>query len=220
MDRIVLVGGLWTDASVWDGVVAELGGDAVAVSLPAEAGTTLDDQVAAVVAAVDAVPGRAVVVGHSAACTLAWLAAGARPDKIGRVVLIGGWPTTEGERYAAFFPVEDGFMAFPGWAPFDGPDSADLDERARERFAAGAVPVPEGVATAVVRWTDARRLEEDVPVVLICPEFTPEQARAWIAAGDLPVLGRVKHLTLADIDSGHWPMLTRPAELAALLRDA
>ncbi len=26
-----------------------------------------------------------------------------------------------------------------------------------------------------------------------------------------------KRLELADIDSGHWPMLTRPAELARLL---
>jgi pimeloyl-ACP methyl ester carboxylesterase len=56
-----------------------------------------------------------------------------------------------------------------------------------------------------------------VPVVLVCPEFTPAEAREWIAEGELPELGRAKHLEYADIDSGHWPMLTRPAELAAIL---
>jgi hypothetical protein len=77
------------------------------------------------------------------------------------------------------------------------------------------VPVPEGVAQGVVRLTDERRY--DVPVALICPEFTPAQVREWIAEGELPELARAKHLELVDIDSGHWPMLTRPAELAALL---
>lgn len=214
-EQIVLIGGLWTGASVWDGVVAELGGAATAVTLPAEAETTLDDQVAAVLAAVDAAPGPVVVVGHSAACSLAWLAADARPGKIAKVVLIGGFPAADGAEYAAFFPIEDGFMRFPGWGPFEGADAADLDQTAREAFAAAAVPVPAGVAGGVVRLTGEHRF--DVPVVLICPEFTPAQAREWIDAGELPELARVKHLELVDIDSGHWPMLTRPAGLARLI---
>ena len=106
-------------------------------------------------------------------------------------------------------------MPWPGWEPFEGPDSADLDERARAEFTRRAIPVPEGVAKGVVRLTDERRY--DVPVVLVCPEFTPEQAREWIASGDVPELAHAKHLDLVDIDSGHWPMLTRPAELAQLI---
>jgi hypothetical protein len=51
----------------------------------------------------------------------------------------------------------------------------------------------------------------------VCPEFTPAQAREWIAAGDLPELARAKHLDVVDLDSGHWPMLSRPVELARLL---
>ena len=35
-------------------------------------------------AAVDAAACKVVVVGHSAACTLAWMAADARPDKVAR----------------------------------------------------------------------------------------------------------------------------------------
>ncbi|HWS34012.1 MAG TPA: alpha/beta hydrolase, partial [Actinoplanes sp.] len=91
-EQIVLIGGLWTQASVWTGVAAALGSAAVPVDLPATAGTTLNDQVDAVLDAVDAAPGTSVVVGHSAACTLAWLAADARPGRVSRVVLIGGFP--------------------------------------------------------------------------------------------------------------------------------
>jgi pimeloyl-ACP methyl ester carboxylesterase len=56
-----------------------------------------------------------------------------------------------------------------------------------------------------------------VPVLLVCPEFSPAQAREWIASGDVPELAEAKHVDLVDIDSGHWPMLTAPAELARLL---
>ena len=70
----------------------------------------------------------------------------------------------------------------------------------------------------VVRLADERRF--DVPVVLVCPEFTPAQAQEWIGAGEVPELARAKHLDFLDIDSGHWPMITRPIELARLLAAA
>ncbi|NBE92629.1 alpha/beta hydrolase [Nonomuraea sp. KC401] len=219
---IVLIGGLWLDGSTWDEVMPELralGHRPVPVTLPGQGdgsvSATLDDQVATVLAAVDAAPGRPLVVGHSAASTLAWLAADARPERVAKVALVGGFPAADGDRYADFFEVKDGVMPFPGWGPFEGPDSADLDEEARLRFEAAAIPVPEGVSKGLVRLTDERRY--DVPVVLVCPEYTPAQAREWLDAGDLPELARARHVDLVDIDSGHWPMITRPAELARLL---
>ncbi|MGH3739110.1 MAG: alpha/beta fold hydrolase [Micromonosporaceae bacterium] len=222
---ILLIAGLWLDGSVWDDVVAALGPlghRPVPITLPGQgdgsASATLDDQVAAVLAAVDAASEKPMVVGHSAACTLAWMAADARPEKVAKVALIGGFPSADGERYADFFPLRDGVMPFPGWDPFEGPDSADLDEAARRTFAAGAIPVPEGVAKGVVRLADERRFE--VPVVLVCPEFTPAQAQGWIDAGDVPELAKAKHLDFGDIDSGHWPMVSKPDELARLLAAA
>jgi pimeloyl-ACP methyl ester carboxylesterase len=220
--NIVLIGGLWLDGSAWDAVVhhlTALGHRPVPLTLPGQgdgsAGATLDDQLATVLAALDSVPGKAVVVGHSAACTLAWLAADRRPDTVAAVALVGGFPSADGERYADFFEMTGGAMPFPGWERFAGADSADLDEATRRDMAAAAIPVPEGVARGVVRYTGERRF--DVPVVLVCPEFSPAQAREWIDAGELPELARAKHLELADIDSGHWPMVTQPAELARLL---
>src|SRR5262245_61791086 len=222
---ILLVAGLWLDGSAWDEVASALeplGHRPVPLTLPGQgdgsASATLDDQVAAVLAAVDTASGRSMVVGHSAACTLAWLAADARAERVAKAVFIGGFPTTDGQPYADFFPVREGVMPFPGWEPFDGPDSADLDEAARRRFAAAAIPVPEPVAKGVVRLTDERRF--DVPVVPVCPEFSPADARQWIDAGEIPELAKAKHLEFVDIDSGHWPMLTRPVELAGLLAAA
>ncbi|WP_086772497.1 alpha/beta fold hydrolase [Streptomyces bobili] len=222
---MLLIGGLWLNASVWGRVasaVEALGHRPVPLTLPGQGdgavSATLDDQVAAVLAAVDAAPGKSMLVGHSAACTLAWLAADRRPERVAKVALIGGFPSTDGQPYADLFEVRDGVMPFPGWSPFEGPDAADLDEEGRRELADAAIPVPVGVARGLVRLADARRF--DVPVVLVCPEFTPAQAQEWINAGDVPELARAKHVDFADIDSGHWPMVTRPVELARILAGA
>lgn len=219
---MLLIGGLWLNASAWDAVVPELsarGHRALPVSLPGQGAppsrATLADQGAAVVAAVDAAAGGVLAVGHSAACTLAWMAADARPDKVAGVALIGGFPSSDGSTYADLFELVDGFMPFPGWGAFDGPDAADLDERQRHAIAAAAIPVPEDVARGVVRLRDERRFE--VPVTLICPEFSPAQAREWIGGGRVPELANARHVRYVDIESGHWPMFTRPVELAELL---
>jgi pimeloyl-ACP methyl ester carboxylesterase len=222
---IVLIAGLWLDGSAWADVadvLRGLGHHPVAVTLPGQgdgaASATLDDQVAAVLAAVDAAAGRPMVVGHSAAATLAWMAADARPEKVAKVVLVGGFPSANGQPYFGFLEPTDGALAFPGWEPFDGPDSADLDEQARRRFEAAAIPVPAAVAEGVVRLSDERRF--DVPVVVICPEFCPADAQGWIDTGKIPELARARQVEYLDIDSGHWPMLTKPAELAHLLAEA
>ena len=223
---IVLIAGLWLDASVWDSVAAELGAlghRAVPVTLPGQGdgntSATLADQSAAVLAAVDAAAGRPMVVGHSAACSLAWLAADARPGKISKVAFIGGFPAPDGKTYAAgLFPTRDGAMPFPGWAEFEGPDSADLDDKAKEAFASAAIPVPEGVTDGVVRLADERRY--DVPLVVICPEFSPAEAQEWITRGEVAEVPKSRNVSFLDIGSGHWPMITAPAELARLLSQA
>lgn len=222
---IVLVAGLWLDGSAWDDVASTLealGHRPVPLTLPGQGdgaeSATLADQVAAVLAAVDQAAEKPMVVGHSAACTLAWLAADARPEKLAKVALIGGFPCADGDAYADFFETSDGLMPFPGWAPFEGPDSVDLDEETKRSIALSAIPVPEEVSKGRVRLLDERRY--DVPVVLVCPEFNPGQAQQWIDAGDAPELAKAKHLELVDIDSGHWPMISKPAELARLLAEA
>lgn len=219
---IILIGGLWLDGSVWAEtahVLEARGHRPVPLTLPGQgdgaSDATLADQVAAAVEAVDACESKPMVVGHSAACTLAWLAADARPEKVAKVALIGGFPHADGEAYAAFFPVRDGAMPFPGWEPFEGPDAADLDVDERARIAAGAIAVPEAVAGGLVRLTDGRR--HDVPVVVVCPEFSPAEAKEWIEGGEVPEFAKASEVSFVDIDTGHWPMVSAPDELARVL---
>jgi hypothetical protein len=106
-------------------------------------------------------------------------------------------------------------MPFPGWEPFEGADSADLDDDARARIESVAVAVPESVSHAYVELVDDRRF--DVPVVLVCPEYSPEDAKGWIDTGEIPELQRARNVSLVDIDSGHWPMVTRAGELARII---
>lgn len=221
---IVLIAGMWLDGSAWDDVVPELeelGHHPIPLTLPGQGdgntAATWADQVAAVVAAVDAADGPALVVGHSAACALAWVAADARPAKVARSVLIGGMPSPDGEKYFGYFEPVDGVVPFPGWAPFEGPDSDDMSEELKAAVAAAAIAVPAAVTQGIVSLTDERRY--DVPVTLVCPEFTPAQAREWLEAGDIPELAKATRLDYVDIDSGHWPMFTRPVELARILAD-
>jgi pimeloyl-ACP methyl ester carboxylesterase len=221
---IVLIAGLWLDgSSAWDKVAAELevlGHRAVPVSLPGQGdgntAATLADQSAAVVAAVDGAASGPMVVGHSAGCNLAWFAADARPDRVSKVALIGGFPAADGSTFfSGGLPVVDGATPFPGWAEFEGPDSADLDDADKQAFASAAIPVPEGVTQGVIRLSDERRY--DVPVALICPEFSPAEAREWIEQGEVPELAKARNVSYIDIDSGHWPMISAPADLARLL---
>ncbi|MEV6803494.1 alpha/beta hydrolase [Streptomyces sp. NPDC051132] len=121
---ILLIAGLWLDGSAWDDVMPELtalGHHPVPLTLPGQgdgaASATLDDQMKAVLAAVDAAPGKPLVVGHSSASTLAWLAADARPEKVAKAVLIGGFPAADGRAYADYFAIEGGAMPFPGGIP-------------------------------------------------------------------------------------------------------
>lgn len=219
---IVLIAGMWLDAKAWDDVVPELeslGHRPVPLTLPGQGDgdttATYADQVAAVTAAVDAADGPTLVVGHSAACALAWVAADARPEKVARVALVGGMPNDDGEKYFGFFEPVDGVVPFPGWEPFEGPDSADLSAELKATVAGGAIAVPGSVTQGIVHLGDERRYA--VPVTMVCPEFSPDQARAWVEGGDIPELARAEQVDYVDIDSGHWPMYTKPVELARLL---
>ncbi|BAJ31981.1 MULTISPECIES: alpha/beta hydrolase [Kitasatospora] len=219
---VLLIGGLWLDGTAWDAVVPALAGRGhrpVPLTLPGQGDgrseAVLAEQLAAVLAAVDAADGRPLVVAHSAACSLGWMAVDARPAGVAGLVLVDGFPEADGNPYAGHFPVRDGVVPFPGWEPFAGATGADLDAAWRARIEAAAVPVPAGVALAPVRLADERRF--GVPVTMLCAEAPVAEVRGWIAGGAAPEVSRMERIEFVDLDSGHWPMFTRPVELAALI---
>ena len=224
--HVILVPGLWLDTTSWSAVTPLLeaaGHTTHALTLPGlesrsadRTGIGLADHVAAVVAAIDASPAdaRVALVGHSAGSGIAWAAVDARPDQVAAAVLVGGFPTPDGEVIADGFEARDGEVALPDLSEFSPEDLAGLDEAALARFRDGAIPMPEGVVRDPQRLSDERRY--DVPVTLVCPEYTPEMVREWAAQGApiLRELGRIQDLRYVDLPTGHWPQLSDPALLA------
>ena len=227
---IILIPGLWLDGSSWDEVVPALekaGHHPVPLTLPGldardrdRSTITLQDHVDAVTAAIDAADGQTVVVGHSLGAGVASVAVDARVDRVARAIYIGGFPAADGERLGDGFTVENGEVPFPDWDSFDDADLGGLDDAARENFRERAIPSPGGLVTDVVHLSDDRRY--DVPVTVICPEFSADQLRTWIAQGAPPVqeFAKIRDLQYVDLPTGHWPQFTRPAELAQIIADA
>jgi pimeloyl-ACP methyl ester carboxylesterase len=223
---IILIPGLWLDGSSWRDVVPALeqaGHRAHPLTLPGlESATadrsriTLRDHVDAVVAAIDAAgPGAPVaLVGHSAGAGIAHAAVDARPDRVARAIYVGGFPTGDGQPLVDGFTAVAGEVPLPDWTAFEDEDLRDLDDAARAGFRARAIPSPEHVTTDPQRLSDERRY--DVPVTVICPEFTAEMLRTWVKQELPPVreLGRIRSVDYVDLPTGHWPQFSRPADLA------
>lgn len=220
---IILIPGLWLDGGAWSDVLPglrEAGHNPVPVSLPGQgdgADATLEEQLEVVLAAVRAAAGPALVVGHSGHCTLAWLAADRLPSEVAAVAMIGGMPAGEGDPYFDAIAPVDAKVSFPGWDAFAGPDSDDLKAEMRVRFEAHAHPASAVAAATPVHYTDESRY--DVPVIMVCPEYSPDDAREWLRAGHMPGVEPVRHLSYTDLDTGHWPMFSNPALLASTLAE-
>lgn len=224
---IVLVPGLWLRGSSWDAVVPHLeeaGHTAHPLTLPGlesvdtdRSGITAQDQVDAVVAAIDATDGPVVLVGHSLGSSIAAMALDARVEKVAHVVYVGGWPGPEGKPLAGWADTDGADFPMPPLTDFD---EADLRDVETESFVAAAIPSPASLKTDVAHYSDERRYA--VPATAVCPEYTAAQLQEWIAEGEANVaeLPKIQDLRYVDVPTGHWPQLTRPRELAEAILSA
>ncbi|WP_307316510.1 alpha/beta fold hydrolase [Microbacterium sp. SORGH_AS_0421] len=90
---VILVPGLWLDASSWDDITPALEAadhrpHPLTLPGPAVGDLVVDDWVDAVVAEIDRIGGRVILVGHSGGGNVVWGAADRRPDQVARVILV------------------------------------------------------------------------------------------------------------------------------------
>ncbi|MDN5726207.1 MAG: alpha/beta hydrolase [Propionibacteriales bacterium] len=223
---IVLVPGLWLNGATWRHVTPALeaaGHRVTALALPGMAsketdrsGITVADHVAAVVAALDVADSPVLLVAHSAGCGIAHAALDARPDKVVRVVHVGGFPGSDGEALLPGLPAKDGEVPMPDWAEMgEQANIVDFDADQLAALYADAIPVPERVVTDPVRLTDERRYA--VPATMVCPEYTAADLQEWVAGGDVPELTKINSVSYVDLPGGHWPQTTQPDALATII---
>jgi pimeloyl-ACP methyl ester carboxylesterase len=220
---IILIPGLWLDASSWDDVVPTLraaGHTPRPLTLPGlgapaaeSADIGISDWVAAAVAEIDRAEGPVVVVGHSGGGNVAWGAADARPDRVARVVLVDTAVPPDGGMISEF-DLADGVVPFPGWDSFDEPDVADLDEATRAATAPRTLSVPARVPTDRIRLTDERR--HAVPVTVLTGHLEDVEYRAFLR--EWPPFAEefdaVADTEILKLGTGHWPQFSQPQRLA------
>ncbi|MFD3443910.1 alpha/beta fold hydrolase [Microbacteriaceae bacterium 4G12] len=224
---IVLIPGFWLDGASWNDVAAPLrdaGHTVHALTLPGMESRDADrseiglrDHIDAVVAVIDSLPDRVVLVGHSGGGAIAYAAADARPDAVARVVYVDSGPLGEGGVINDELPQVGGEVPLPDWDVFEDEDLVDLTDELRERFRSIAIPEPAKVTSDPQVLSDPRRY--DVPATVICCEFPAQMMRDLMAQGHPYVaeLARLTDYELVDLPTGHWPQLTKPRELASAI---
>lgn len=241
--EIVLVPGFWLGASAWQEVVRHLdyaGHRTHPLTLPglepddpARAVVTVRDQVAAIVAAIDGASGThalgdpeggerdVILVGHSGGGPLAAAALDARPERVARVVYVDSWPLPPGAVIPSGLEPVDGVVPLPDWDAFDDEDLVDLTDDLREQFRRQAVPEPGLVVTGAIDLDDDER-RRAVPATVIACEFSGDQVRSWVEGGAdfVAELRALRDWEVLELPTGHWPMFTRPRELAEKILEA
>jgi len=212
---VILVPGLWLDASSWE----------TGVPAPASSEVGIQSWVDAVVALIDVLSapddelaGVVTLVGHSGGAHVVWAAAEARADRVARVVMVDSLPPPDGGRINAGLPEVDGVVPFPGW-DFFGEDAADIPPSVRATWAARATTVPARVPSDRIALSGTRRFS--VPVTLLMGDRDEDALRAEAAHRGARTYGQeleaIRDLSVVRLGSGHWPQFSQPGAFARTL---
>jgi pimeloyl-ACP methyl ester carboxylesterase len=223
---IVLVPGFWLGAWAWDEVAGLLradGFEVTALTLPGLESKDADrskihfeDHVQAIVKAIEGAGRPVVLVLHSATGFSGYAATDRVPEKIAAVVYVDTAPG-KGALDPGFADAERPMV----WADIEAEENLDgLSEAQKATFRERAVPVPGSLIREGAELTNDARL--DLPSTLIATGFTAadyrkyaaEEKPAWLAG-----LPELHDLTYIDLPTSHWPMWSKPKELAGILAD-
>jgi len=224
---IILVPGFWLGAWAWDEVAEALradGHDVTAITLPGldsvdtdRSGISFNDHVDAIVRAVEAAPAPVVLAVHSASGFSGYAASDRVLERIAAMVYVDTAPG-KGALDPDFAEVEKPM----NWDEVSEEENLDgLSEEQLATFRERAVPVPGSLIREGGELTnDARR---DIPSTLICTGFTAKQYQTyarehpdWAFLAGIPEL---RNATWVDLPTSHWPMWSRPQELAEIIGD-
>ncbi|WP_412540948.1 alpha/beta hydrolase [Longispora sp. K20-0274] len=241
MTTFVLVPGYWLGAWAWQDVTDALRADGHEVhpvtltgmaERAAEAGpdTDLDTHIADIVAVIeDNDLADVVLVAHSyGGCPVTGVA-DRIPDRLARIIYVDSGPLPdgmaqgdmggpEGRAYLESLVVDGWRVPLPSWedvANTMGSSLEGLDEAALARFREGATDQPLGTITQPIRLTGRG---DDLPCDLIACSFPLPVVREMIASGH-PFFAALAgpQWRLFELPTGHWPMFSRPADLARSL---
>lgn len=201
---IVLVPGFWLGAWAWDEVAADLrqrGHPVTAVTLPGleslktdRASISLSDHIEAICTAVRGAGSPAVLAVHSGAGVSGYGASDRVPELIAAMVYVDAAPAA-----GPLEPNQPGIdVALPTWQELenDGSSLEGLSNRQLEEFRSRAVPEPGAVFRESAVLTNDARL--DVPSIVLCS----------------------RNVAYIDLPTGHWPMWSRPREVAEIISGA
>ena len=223
---IVLVPGFWLGAWAWDevaGLLRDEGLEVEAMTLPGlesaevdRSAITLTDQVEAICSVVGSKPEPVVLVVHSGSGFPGYAVTDRMPDRIAAAVYVDTGPGVgamdpdfEGDEY----PLPDAEQL----AEEENLDG--LSESQLATFRDRAIPQPGTALREVIPMTDEARL--DIPTTVICTAFTSDQYRDAADEGYAFVKGlnELRDVTYVDLPTSHWPMWSRPADLAAVIAE-
>jgi pimeloyl-ACP methyl ester carboxylesterase len=222
---IILVPGFWLGAWAWDEVAGLLradGHDVAALTLPGLESTRVDrssidlsQHVDAIAEAVKAAGAPVVLAVHSGAGFSGYVASDRVPGSIAAMVYVDTAPGIP-----PLDPDFDGDEKPLAWEEISAEENLDgLTEEHLESFRQRAVPEPGGVLRDTAELTNEARL--DIPSTIICTGYTSDQYKeaagegyAWLAG-----LKEVRDITWVDLPTSHWPMWSRPKELAEIIGD-
>jgi len=245
MTTYVLVGGAWLGGWCWKPVARRLrdeGQDAYPATLTglgerahlASPGVDLETHITDVVNLIEYEDLRDVVLlGHSYASLVVTGAADRVPERISELVYLDTAPLPDGGVLLEKFPpdlkrrterqVEE---QGEGWKfPMPPPEELagmasleGLDEGQLGLLRSRAVAQPFGTYTQPLRLTNPAR--EALPKVGILCSFSLAQVEEMISSGH-PLFEELSgpEWRFVELPTGHWPMFSRPGDLAEILLD-
>jgi pimeloyl-ACP methyl ester carboxylesterase len=230
VSTFVLVPGMWLGGWAWDEVADRLRADGHVVRQVTLTGVgdrvdedgpgvDLDRHTRDVIEAVGD-DRDVILVGHSYGGMPVTMAADRIPEQVARVVYVDSGPLADGARQIDMSDPEETSAMETGapvpsrpWEPADDPVLlAGLDEKAIALLKARATTHPYASIVAPLTRVGGK----PVPVSMVASSIPLDQVRAMVAQQH-PMFALLAGADLYGLPTGHWPMLSEPARLAALL---